>query len=112
MLCKNLFITNSDLPELWILHFVLHVNIRLPNNVCAEHEGSKSTPRQDAAQQEADDNKMDNADGRSEQRHVIKAESGPEVHVDKAAGTVSITGLPLGCRYITRGPSRAQHQVC
>ena len=74
--------------------------------VCAEHGDSKSASRQDPMEQEANDNKMDNADGRSEQRHVVRADAGPEVHVDKAAGIVSIAGLPLGCRYITRGPCR------
>lgn len=77
-----------------------------PAKVCvsAEHGDSKSAPKQDAAQQEASDNRTDNADGKSKQWHVVRAEAGPEVHVDKAAGIVHITGLPLGCRCVATGP--------
>ena len=77
----------------------------------AEPDDSTSATEQDATQPEASNDRTDNAVGKSEHQHAVRAESGPEVHVDKAAGVVSITGLPLGCRYVSTGASTAQHQI-
>lgn len=74
-------------------------------------EDSNSATGQDATQPEANKDRTDHAVGKFGQQHAVRAESGPEVHVDKAAGIVSITGLPLGCRYISTGASTAQHQI-
>lgn len=68
---------------------------------CADPGDTESASKQDRSQQEPSDSKMENGVSRTAQAHTVRAEAGPEVHVDKAAGIVSITGLPLGCRFVT-----------
>ena len=74
---------------------------------CADPGEAEAAPRQDPS-----DNKVGNGDTKREQMSAVHAEAGPEVHVDKAAGIISITGLPLGCRCVTTPCLVYCHTAC
>lgn len=89
-------------------------------NAGADHsvvkEGQKPGSEQESAQAQQSENIKRNGESLRAQQHVVRAEAGPDVHVDKAAGVVNITGLPLGCRYVItvqlalKAPHELQYQ--
>ena len=62
--------------------------------VTAKHGKPVLEAQQDLAQLKQ--NTIQGADEGSS--HAQRAATGPDVHVDKAAGIINITGLPSGCR--------------
>ena len=59
---------------------------------CSAESGGSSEQPERAGSPKANDR------GKPVQEHAEHAEAGPDVHVDKAAGTISIAHLPPGSR--------------